>query len=989
VAVNPLDAILSPVSRAGAAAQNALEVARFGGLETGEEASAFEVVATRPIYRLRRYFPPEKGGDVGAPVILVPPMMLAAEIYDVSPSSTAVGTLHDQGVDPWVVDFGAPEHEEGGFERTLTDHVLAVSDAVDRVRKATGRDPHLGGYSQGGMFCYQAAALRRGEGLASLITFGSPVDTAAAMPLGIPEDVASRVADILAVSPLARTAVPAWMSRMGFRMLDPVKAARQQFDFVRQLHDREALLPRERQRQFLQADGWVAWPGPALADFLKQFVAHNRMLDGGFVIDERLVTLADIECPILTVVGEVDEIAPAAAVRAIVRAAPNAEVYELTLRAGHFGLVVGSASTATTWPSVAGWTRWRDSGAELPDTIHRVESSTELEGPGATARAGYGISLAGGVASNLARSLFSGLARTASSARALGSEAFSELPRLIRLDQVRPRTRISLGKLLDEQADDHPEQVFFLFEDRAHTHAAAKHRIDSIVRGLISVGVHQGEHVGVLMEPRPTALTVVAALNRLGAVAVLLRPDGEVEREAELGEIARVVADPEHMEGAAKADVQVLVLGGGAGPRDLGKGVVDMERIDPSEVTLPGWYKPNPGRARDLAFILFTGSGDRTRPNRITNRRWILSAFGTAASASLSEADTVYSVTPVYHPSGLMVGFGGAIAGGARIAMARDFDPGTFWDEVRRYGVTVGTYTWTMLHDLVEAPPNPNERHHPVRLFMGSGMPKGLWTRVIERFAPARIVEFYASTQGEVVLANVSGQKVGAMGRPLPGSARVRIAALDIEGGKLQSTDDGFARECGTNEIGVLVSEVDPDVNPTAETPLRGVFRADDAWVATGDLFRRDADGDFWLLDSITTLIHTKDGPFAPTPVRDALWSIPAVDLAVCFGVPDPEGADALVIGAVTLRKGEKLTIAELDDALAALPEEARPHFVRVVDEIPVTTWYRPITAPLKALGVPDGKKGVAYRLNSNGGYNKVAKPKPKPKPKPKEKASA
>ena len=980
--MNPLDVIISPISRAGAAAQNALEVARFGGLETGEEASPFEVVATRPIYRLRRYFPPADGDETGAPVILVPPMMLAAEIYDVSPSSTAVGTLHAQGVDPWVVDFGAPEREEGGLERTLTDHVLAVSDAVDRVRKATGKDPHLGGYSQGGMFCYQAAALRRGEGLSSLVTFGSPVDTAAAMPLGIPGELATRLADILAVSPLARNAVPAWMSRMGFRMLDPVKAARQQLDFVRQLHDRDALLPRERQRRFLQADGWVAWPGPALADFLKQFVAHNRMLEGGFVIDERLVTLADIECPILIVVGEVDEIAPAGAVRAIVRAAPRAEVYELSLKAGHFGLVVGSASTSTTWPAVAGWTRWRDADAKLPDVIRKAEIAAELaESPGATTRAGYGLGLAAGVGSNLARSLISGVTGTAGNLQALAEEAVTQLPRLIRLDQVRPRTRISLGKLLDERTADHPEQVFFLFEDRAHTHAAAKHRIDSIVRGLISIGVHQGEHVGVLMEPRPTALTVVAALNRLGAVAVLLRPDGEVETEAELGEIARVVSDPEHSDRAKDTGVQVLVLGGGAGPRDLGAGVIDMERIDPDEVVLPGWYKPNPGRARDLAFILFTGSGERTRPNRITNRRWILSAFGTASSAALSESDTVYSVTPVYHPSGLMVSFGGAIAGGARIAMARDFDPETFWDEVRRYGVTVGTYTWTMLRDLVDAPPNPNERHHPVRLFMGSGMPKGLWTRVVERFAPARIVEFYASTQGEVVLANVSGQKIGAMGRPLPGSARVRIASIDLDAGKLRTTDDGFARECGTNEIGVLVSETDPDVNPTAETPLRGVFRPDDAWVATGDLFRRDGDGDYWLLDTITTLIRTKDGPLAPTPVRDALWSIPAVDIAVCFGVPDPDGTDALVIGAIALRKGKKILIEDLNDALSALPDKARPHFVRVVDEIPVTTWYRPITAPLRALGVPAGKRGeTAYRLDDAGTYNKVAKAKPKQK---------
>ena len=70
-------------------------------------------------------------------------MMLAAEIYDVSPATSAVTILHQHGVDPWVVDFGAPEREEGGLERTLADHVLAVSDAVDRVRELTGRDVHL------------------------------------------------------------------------------------------------------------------------------------------------------------------------------------------------------------------------------------------------------------------------------------------------------------------------------------------------------------------------------------------------------------------------------------------------------------------------------------------------------------------------------------------------------------------------------------------------------------------------------------------------------------------------------------------------------------------------------------------------------------------------------------------------------------------------------------------------------------------------------
>ena len=48
------------------------------------------------------------------------------------------------------------------------------------------------------MFCYQAAAYRRGEGIASVITFGSPVDTRVALPLGIPEEVAESAAGVLA-----------------------------------------------------------------------------------------------------------------------------------------------------------------------------------------------------------------------------------------------------------------------------------------------------------------------------------------------------------------------------------------------------------------------------------------------------------------------------------------------------------------------------------------------------------------------------------------------------------------------------------------------------------------------------------------------------------------------------------------------------------------------------------------------------------------------
>jgi putative long chain acyl-CoA synthase len=652
-------------------------------------------------------------------------------------------------------------------------------------------------------------------------------------------------------------------------------------------------------------------------------------------------------------------------------AAPRAQVYELALRAGHFGLVVGTKARTITWPTAAAWTHWVESDGELPvgiSEMHDDEASLELS-PAVRSRVGYGIELVGGVGTGIARSVIGTARRGVTSVRELTREAISQLPRLARLEQIQPSTRISLGLLVEERRRRGPDDVFFLFEDRAYTAKEVGERIDNVVRGLISIGVRRGEHVGVLMGPRPTALALVVAINRLGAVSVLLRPDGDVAREAELGQVERIIADPERASLAAGiGTLHTFVLGGGGGPRDLGIPLTtDMERIDPGTVALPRWYRPNPGRANDLAFVLFTGEGPATRINRITNRRWVMSAFGTASSAALGDGDTVYSVTPLYHPSGLMMSIGGAIAGGTRLALATRFEPATFWDEARRYGVTVASYTWTLLHDIVEAPPHPGERHHPVRLFIGSGMPRGLWRRAERRFRPARVLEFYASTEAGAILVNLRDAKPGSMGRPLPGSGEVRIAGYDIEARRLAVDAAGFARRVSTNQVGMLLVRVSPN-DPLSTAPLRGVFSPDDAWAATGDLFRCDEDGDYWRVDGIADVIRAVNGPVFTTPIRDALGELPAVDLAVAYGVAPGRDEHEVAVAAITLRTGRETNAKDIAGAVAVLPRAQRPALVRVVDRIPVTTWFRPMTRPLRAEGIPEPGEGVrAWYLDRSG----------------------
>ena len=162
----------------------------------------------------------------------------------------------------------------------------------------------------------------------------------------------------------------------------------------------------------------------------------------------------------------------------------------------------------------------------------------------------------------------------------------------------------------------------------------------------------------------------------------------------------------------------------------------------------------------------------------------------------------------------------------------------------------------------------------------------------------------------------------------------------------------GFVRECGPDEVGILLARA-RTIDTIATTPLRGVFTRGDAWLSTGDLFRRDGDGDYWRLDSARDVIRAAGGPVYSAPIRDALGDLPAVGLAVAYGLEIPGREHELVIAAVTLRAGHSLDAPSLGDALQRLPAPARPDVVHVVDEIPVTTWYRPLTGPLRDAGIP------------------------------------
>ncbi|MGB5702001.1 MAG: AMP-binding protein, partial [Polyangiales bacterium] len=349
------------------------------------------------------------------------------------------------------------------------------------------------------------------------------------------------------------------------------------------------------------------------------------------------------------------------------------------------------------------------------------------------------------------------------------------------------------------------------------------------------------------------------------------------------------------------------------------------------------------------ALIMLTaGRGKKPRAAKITNQRWAFSAYGTAAACTLSPRDTVYCCLPLHHPAGMLVTVGGSLVGGSRLALATHFDTDAFWDDVRRYGATVVFYAGEMLRELLRAQPSATDNQNPIRLFAGSGLRRDVWRSVVDRFGPVGILEFYASTEGNAVLANASGEKVGALGRPLPGSTEVELGRYDFDTGEFMRDEHGLLLRCDTDEEGVLLARLDGAHPPASFTGgaeagkrlLQGVFEPDDTWFITWDVLRRDDDGDYWFVDRVSRILRTPHGRVATRSIENALYGFEPLRHTVVYGVE--EGGFDRPVAVVATHGDRGIDLQAWNEFAAGLDPSERPAWLKRVERIPMTDGFRP-----------------------------------------------
>ena len=236
--------------------------ARYGGLETDEAPSPFAWSRPSSPTTGCGTTSPTRVPAGAPPILLVPPLMLTTEVWDISPRTSAVGALHARGHRPWVVDFGHPDRDRAASSAT------SPTTSWPSATRSTGsrRPPGRTSCSAATRRAACSPTRRRRSGGARTSTRWSPSAPRSTPPRRCPSRSrprsSSRLAGALIDSGLLRRlALPGWAGRLGFKLLTPAKSVQGRLQFLLALHDRDALLPRERQRRFLEPR--AGRPGPA------------------------------------------------------------------------------------------------------------------------------------------------------------------------------------------------------------------------------------------------------------------------------------------------------------------------------------------------------------------------------------------------------------------------------------------------------------------------------------------------------------------------------------------------------------------------------------------------------------------------------------------------------------------------------------------------------------------------------------------------------
>lgn len=282
------------------------------------------------------------------PILILPPQAgHHSSIADYGPGQSLVQAVLSVQNSVYVTEWKAATPDRKN--ETIDDCITSMDKCIDAIREK-GSKVNLIGLCQGGWQSAIYTALFP-EKVKSLTLAAAPIDFKAGR--GKIQFYVEMFPMLFYESLVAQGGgtMPGEYMKLGFKMLNP-------FDrFVLDYADLYAHLDdpayMQRHRKFRD---WYEYtqdiPGKMYLQIVKELFKENRLVRGGLRILGRYVNLRHIQCPLILLAGNKDDITPPEQLFNIQENVQSRDVMKRTASAGHIGVFMSEKVLKDYWPQI-------------------------------------------------------------------------------------------------------------------------------------------------------------------------------------------------------------------------------------------------------------------------------------------------------------------------------------------------------------------------------------------------------------------------------------------------------------------------------------------------------------------------------------------------------------------------------------------------------------------------------------------------------------
>ncbi|MFC4626166.1 class I adenylate-forming enzyme family protein [Daeguia caeni] len=499
--------------------------------------------------------------------------------------------------------------------------------------------------------------------------------------------------------------------------------------------------------------------------------------------------------------------------------------------------------------------------------------------------------------------------------------------------QLFPPHDLTLGYFLDVRVEVDPDKAMLIFAERTWSRAEVLAESRRLAARLQGEGVKKGDRVIVAGRNSAWHVFALIACGLTGAIFVPVNPQLTV---GELGYIlgnarpALVLCADELQEICAQAMQESCQT---APLLTLNDALVEAVDTPLAAVAIA---------ATDPLLMIYT-SGTTGFPKGVlhSHQSFILAGEAFIGRMHLQPDERMLLILPMFHINALFYSVSGAFAAGATLIVEERFSASRFWNVAVRHRATQVNMIEAVVSILLTRPEEEYRPEHTIR--KAYGIRQAMVERVQKKFGITHAIGGYGMTEIPGVISTPFGMvaPVGSMGQlcahPDPARDWAECRVVDDDGADLP---DG--------EIGELWVKTPVRMLEYFGDPEQTAASFSDGWFRTGDLVRRDQEGNFFFSARKKDIIRVRGENVSGAEVDRVLLQHPDVEIAAAIGVPGAMG-DEDIFAAVKLRDGAEVTPDDLKDwcgkHLAAIKV---PSYVALMNELPLTPTHKVQKVKLK-----------------------------------------